>query len=137
MAVLSSISQYLNDKKQEGITMKRAMRVVAATALASTLSFASAAQARDMELEGARPSALAMFGDALIVRPVMTAATAGGVAVYAVTLPFSIIGGNTQEAGDTLVKTPARTAFARCLGCTPRQHERLEADKKIREANQD
>lgn len=117
--------------------MKRALRVVAATALASTLSFASAAQARDMELEGARPSALAMFGDALLVRPIMTAATAGGIAVYAVTLPFSIIGGNTQEAGDTLVKAPAQTAFARCLGCTPQQHRRLEGDKRIREANRE
>ena len=55
--------------------MKRALRVVAATALASTLSFASAAQARDMDMEGARPSAFAMFGDALIVRPVMTVAS--------------------------------------------------------------
>lgn len=117
--------------------MKRVMRVVAATALASTLSFASAAQARDMELEGARPSALAMFGDALIVRPVMTAATAGGIAVYAVTLPFSIIGGNSEEAGDTLVKTPAWTAFVRCLGCTPQQHRRLESHKAIREANRE
>lgn len=115
--------------------MKRALRLVAATALASTLSFAGTTQARDMDLDGARPSALAMFGDALIVRPVMAVATVGGVAVYAVTLPLSLIGGNTQEAANTLVKAPAATAFARCLGCTPRQHERLQANKRVAEAN--
>jgi hypothetical protein len=117
--------------------MKRALRVVAATALASTLSFASAAQARDMDLEGARPSAFAMFGDALIVRPVMTAATVGGAAIYVVTLPFSLIGGNAQEAGETLVVDPAATAFVRCLGCTPSQHERNQTDQEIRQANRD
>ncbi len=57
--------------------MKRALRLVAATALASTLSLAGPAQARDMELDGERPSALAMFGDALIVRPIMTVGTVG------------------------------------------------------------
>ena len=113
--------------------MKRALRVVAATALASTLSFASAAQARDMDLEGARPSAFAMFGDALIVRPVMTAATVGGAAIYVVTLPFSLIGGNAQ----TLVVDPGATAFVRCLGCTPSQHERNQTDQAIRQANRD
>ncbi|UWN49939.1 hypothetical protein ASALC70_02157 [Alcanivorax sp. ALC70] len=127
--------EHIDDSKQEGTTMKRALRLVAATALASTLSLAGPAQARDMELDGARPSALAMFGDALIVRPIMTVGTVGGIAVYAVTLPFSLIGGNPQEAADTLVKTPAATAFARCLGCTPRQHERLQADKRVAEAN--
>ena len=137
MAVFSSIRQFSNDKKQEGTTMKRALRMAAATALASTLSFASAAQARDMELEGARPSAFAMFGDALIVRPVMTAATVGGAAIYVVTLPFSLIGGNVQEAGGTLVVVPAATAFVRCLGCTPQQHDRNQSDKAIRQASRD
>ncbi len=117
--------------------MKRALRVVAATALASTLSFASAAQARDMDLEGARPSAFAMFGDALIVRPVMTVATVGGAAIYVVTLPLSLIGGNAQEAGETLVVDPAATAFVRCLGCTPTQHDRNRSDQEIRQANRD
>ncbi|MCC4310015.1 MAG: hypothetical protein ABGX87_03730 [Alcanivorax sp.] len=115
--------------------MKRALRLVAATALASTLSLGGPAQAREMEMDGARPSALAMFGDALIVRPVMTVATVGGAAVWLVTLPFSAIGGNTGEAAETLVKDPAATAFVRCLGCTPRQHERLRAEKRVAQAN--
>lgn len=117
--------------------MKRALRLVTATALASALTFSltMTAQARDLDLEGARPSPLAMFGDALLVRPVMAVATVGGLAVYAVTLPFSLLGGNEGEAAETLVKTPARTAFVRCLGCTPQQHERLRAEKRSEDAD--
>ncbi|GAA5129346.1 hypothetical protein [Alloalcanivorax gelatiniphagus] len=117
--------------------MKRALRLAAATALASTLSLTAPAQAREMDLDDARPSALAMFGDALIVRPVMTVATVGGAAIWLVTLPFSVIGGNPGEAADTLVKDPAATAFVRCLGCTPQQHDRLRADKRVAQANEE
>jgi hypothetical protein len=114
--------------------MKRVLRLVAATALASALSLAGTAQARTMDMEGARPSPLAMFGDALIVRPVMTVATGVGAVLYTVMLPFTLLGGNDEEAAETLVKTPARTAFVRCLGCTPTQHERLRMQKKIEDA---
>lgn len=117
--------------------MKRVLRLVAATALASSFLLAGPAQARSMDLEGERPSAFAMFGDALIVRPVMTVATVGGLAIYAVTLPLSVLGGNEREAAETLVKTPARTAFIRCMGCTPQQHERLQAEKRTHDDNRE
>ncbi len=64
------------------------------------------------------PSALAMTGDALFVRPVMLGMTIVGAAVYIISLPFSALGGNMEEAGETLVIGPARATFVRCLGCT-------------------
>jgi hypothetical protein len=74
------------------------------------------------------PSALAMTTDALIVRPVLLATTIVGSAVYLVSLPFSLLGGNTAEAGEVLVAGPAKATFTRCLGCTRigRKHDTVE-----------
>jgi hypothetical protein len=58
-----------------------------------------------------------MVADALIARPIYAAATAFGAAVFLVTLPFSALGGNVEEAGEQLVAGPARGLFTRCLGC--------------------
>jgi len=65
-----------------------------------------------------QPSALAMTGDALFVRPVLLGMTIVGTVVYIVSLPFSALGGNMEEAGKTLVVGPAKATFVRCLGCT-------------------
>lgn len=64
------------------------------------------------------PSAVAMTGDALFVRPVMIATTALGAAIFIVSSPFSALGGNLGESFDELVAKPFSTAFIRCLGCT-------------------
>lgn len=64
------------------------------------------------------PSAMAMAGDLVVARPLLLAATAVGAAVYVVSLPFSLAGGNSIEAGKTLVVGPAMSTFVRCLGCT-------------------
>jgi hypothetical protein len=64
------------------------------------------------------PTALAMTGDLLIARPLSLAVTVVGVAVFLVSLPFSLLGGNVGEAGKTLVVGPATTTFVRCLGCS-------------------
>ena len=69
-----------------------------------------------------RPSALAMFADGLFMRPVMVGATALGAGVFVVTLPFSLLGGNTAEVGEKMVVQPFKATFFRCLGCT-RKHE--------------
>lgn len=70
-----------------------------------------------------RPTATAMLGDALLARPMLLALTAGGTALFVVTLPFSALGGNVAEAGKTLVIGPAKSTFMRCLGCTAIQDE--------------
>jgi hypothetical protein len=59
-----------------------------------------------------------MTGDLLVGRPLLLGATIVGTAVYLVTLPFSLAGGNATEAGKTLVLGPAKSTFIRCLGCT-------------------
>ena len=64
------------------------------------------------------PSVGAMVADLVVVRPVMIGVTAVGAALYVVTLPFSLLGGNSGQAAKELVIKPAQTAFVRCLGCT-------------------
>jgi len=67
-----------------------------------------------------RPSGLEMTGDVLIVRPLSLVATVLGAGLFVVSLPFSALGGNVGEAGDTLVMVPFRSTFLRCLGCSNR-----------------
>lgn len=64
------------------------------------------------------PPAYAMMGDLLIARPLLIAGTVIGAAAFVVSLPFSALGGNVEEAGRALVIEPGREAFVRCLGCT-------------------
>lgn len=64
------------------------------------------------------PTALAMTGDLIIARPLLLATTIVGTAVYLVSLPFTLAGGNAKQAGETLVAGPAMATFVRCLGCT-------------------
>ena len=64
-----------------------------------------------------RPTAAEMTLDGL-ARPVMMVATAVGGALFLVTLPFSLLGGNAVEAGNTLVVGPFKSTFLRCLGCS-------------------
>lgn len=63
------------------------------------------------------PTALAMTGDLIIARPVGIVITAVGAATFLVSLPFSALGGNVEQAADTLVMGPVRETFVRCLGC--------------------
>lgn len=94
------------------------------------LAFSSAGHAQAIDES---PSALAMTGDALFARPVLFATTVVGSVVYVVSLPFSLLGGNAEEAGETLVLGPAKATFVRCLGCTrigrkPEQVERTASN---------
>lgn len=63
------------------------------------------------------PSALEMMFDGLVGRPITLVATVGGAAVWLVTLPFSLLGGNAGDAADKLILYPAKATFVRCLGC--------------------
>lgn len=90
-------------------------RALTALLAACLLSLSSVSQADALK---ETPSALAMTGDALFARPVLFAMTVAGSAVYLVSLPFSLLGGNASEAGKMLVVDPAKATFVRCLGCT-------------------
>lgn len=78
---------------------------------------ASAEEMLDDQINN-RPTALAMFGDAVLARPMLLAGTLVGTGLFVVTLPFSALGGNVQESADTLVVGLAKSTFTRCLGCT-------------------
>lgn len=65
-----------------------------------------------------RPSGLSMIADVVLIRPIMAVGTGIGAGVYVVTLPISLLGGNAKEAGHSLVVTPFKATFLRCLGCT-------------------
>ncbi|WP_273205670.1 hypothetical protein [Marinobacter subterrani] len=104
---------------------RKISRTLVATVAACLLVFSSIGHARAVD---EKPSALAMTGDALFVRPALLATTIVGSAVYLVSLPFSLLGGNADEAGEVLVMGPARATFVRCLGCTRtgRKNETIE-----------
>ncbi len=70
-----------------------------------------------------RPHAGDMAADALLVRPAAIGATIVGTALFLVSLPFSIIGGNVGEAADTLIRQNADFVTSRCLGCVREQYE--------------
>ena len=57
-----------------------------------------------------------MLADTVLVRPLTLVGTAVGVVTFVVTLPFSALGGNVGEAGQTLVVEPAKYTFVRPLG---------------------
>jgi len=67
-----------------------------------------------------------MAADAALARPVGAVATVAGFAVFLVSSPFSALGGNTGEAWDSLVASPANYTFKRPLGhldCDPAQNK--------------
>jgi hypothetical protein len=57
-----------------------------------------------------------MVLDAIVLRPIGLVTTVAGAAIYTVSLPFSLLGGNEPAARESLVKEPARYTFKRPLG---------------------
>lgn len=57
-----------------------------------------------------------MTADILVARPLGIAATAAGAVLFVISLPFSLLGGNTPQAAYELVGLPAQVTFARPLG---------------------
>ncbi len=84
--------------------------------LVSLLMFTLPMHSHAEELHEA-PTAIEMMLDGLVVRPITLVATVLGTALWVVTLPFSLLGGNAMDAAENLVLVPARATFIRCLGC--------------------
>lgn len=102
----------------KGANMRlKIFRMTFFTAVLGALLFSLPAVAQQQN-QGVQPSGGAMVMDALIARPLLAAATLGGTALFIVSMPFSAMGGNMEGVAETLVMTPARATFARCLGCT-------------------
>lgn len=90
---------------------------------------ASPVSAADNKGESQRsysPTATDMIVDGLVIRPLSLAATIVGSGLFVVTLPFSAIGGNVDEAGQALVADPAHATFGNCLGCIAGHQERRQ-----------
>lgn len=95
--------------------MSRITSIVSAVLL--TLLVASPVSAEQTQRR-TPPSAETMVYDAFFMRPLSLLGTAVGAGVFLVTLPVSVVGGNVDEAAESLVAAPARNTFRRCLGCT-------------------
>jgi hypothetical protein len=91
--------------------MKPLARYFLAAALTGLLATPAHAEVED------QPSAGAMVADVIVARPLGLVATTIGAAAFIVSLPFSALGGNVDQAADKLVMGPARETFVRCLGC--------------------
>ena len=62
------------------------------------------------------PDPAVMIIDLVIVRPLGLIATLGGSFFFLVSLPFSALGDNTDDAWESLVVSPAVFTFKRPLG---------------------
>lgn len=87
-----------------------------ALAVALSLMIAQPAVAAEADYETTPPSAAAMGVDMLLVRPVSLVATAVGSGLFVVSLPFSALGMNTDDAANRLIAEPATFTFLRPLG---------------------
>jgi hypothetical protein len=79
------------------------------------IPFGSAALAQ-VEFEKAKPSAGAMFADVVTLRPVGLIAIGVCAVVYALALPFSLLGGNTKAATERLIVEPWKYTISRPIG---------------------
>ena len=89
--------------------------VLFAIACLLMIPFGSTAIAQEY-FETEDPGGGAMIFDLCVVRPVGIVATAVGGVGYVLSLPFSLLGGNADVAGQKLVKEPAAYTFTRPLG---------------------
>jgi len=88
--------------------------ILAFTLALSNVMFSSNVAAYEVVKE--ESTAGTMLADAFMVRPFMLVGTILGTATFIVTLPFSLLGGNSKEAAKSLVMEPAMYTFVRPLG---------------------
>jgi hypothetical protein len=93
---------------------KQSLIIVLILALMA-IPFCSVANDLDSDLNE-KITAEKMAADAIFVRPLGVVTIIVGSALFAISLPFSALGGNTQEAFDKMVKAPAKYTFERPLG---------------------
>lgn len=80
----------------------------------SSLSIVNAAKDKISRQE--QPDPVVMTADLVLCRPLGLVAMLGGTVVFVVSSPFSALGGNIDEAWDSLVVIPAEYTFSRPLG---------------------
>ena len=88
--------------------------------VSASLAFASmqpALAAIEIDETDFGPSYETMAVDTVVGKPLQLVAAIAGTAAYIVSLPFSLIGGNADQAQQKLFVEPWN-AMSRCLGCT-------------------
>ena len=99
------------------LQQRKLMNIVLALVLAfSNTLYMPTAAATDIFEDSGTPTGEEMLADGLLVRPSMIVGTVLGTVAFVLTLPFSVLGGNVDEAGKALVVEPAAHAFVRPLG---------------------
>ena len=99
--------------------MQQSNRKLLSYFLAFTLALSNimfSANVAAYEVVSEEPTGGTMLADAFMVRPFMLVGTILGGATFIVTLPFSLLGGNSKEAAKSLVMEPAMYTFVRPLG---------------------
>jgi hypothetical protein len=68
------------------------------------------------EIKDRQIAAGSMAADGVLCRPLGIVATVGGFCLFVISSPFSLLGGNADEAWGALVEFPAKWTFVRPLG---------------------
>ena len=101
-------------------TKRTAKYTLSTILISASLAFASmqpALAAIEIDETDFGPSYETMAVDTVVGKPLQLIAAVAGTAAYIVSLPFSLIGGNADQAQQKLFVEPWN-AMSRCLGCT-------------------
>ena len=98
-------------------TVKQSLFTVGATLGLMVASMQPTFAAIEIDETDFGPSYETMVVDTVVGKPLQLVNAVAGTAVYLVSLPFSLIGGNADQAQQKLFVEPW-DAMGRCLGCT-------------------
>ena len=101
-------------------TKRTAKYTLSTILISASLAFASmqpALAAIEIDETDFGPSYETMAVDTVVGKPLQLVAAVAGTAAYIVSLPFSLIGGNADQAQQKLFVEPWN-AMSLCLGCT-------------------
>lgn len=98
-------------------TVKQKVFTVAASLSLLAISTQPALAAIEIDETDFGPSYETMVVDTVVGKPLQLVNAVAGTAAYLVSLPFSLIGGNADQAQQKLFVEPWN-AMGRCLGCT-------------------
>lgn len=98
-------------------TVKQSIFTVAVSLGLMAASMQPALAAIEIDETDFGPSYDTMVVDTVVGKPLQLVSAVAGTAAYIVSLPFSLIGGNADQAQQKLFVEPWN-AMDRCLGCT-------------------
>ncbi|MGO1473463.1 MAG: hypothetical protein ACTHWC_01030 [Psychrobacter sp.] len=106
-----------NQRTVKQSTVKQSVFTVAVSLGLMAASMQPALAAIEIDEADFGPSYDTMVVDTVVGKPLQLVSAVAGTAAYIVSLPFSLIGGNADQAQQKLFVEPW-DAMGRCLGCT-------------------